>query len=286
MSVTSQNTPTAPGTPDLKAKHRAMWATGDYPAVADEVIPSLGPVLVDACAVSAGQRVLDVAAGSGNAAVPAAQRGATVVASDLTPELLESGREHAERAGVTVEWREGDAEALPFADDAFDVVMSCVGVMFAPHHQESADELVRVTKPGGTIGLIAWTPAGFIGRMFATMKPYVAPPPAGVQPPPLWGDEAHVRELLGDRVGDVVAERQMLRVDRFADGAEFRDFFKATYGPTIAAYKGIADDPARVAELDAALAALGDDALAAHRDRSGEDGVMEWEYLLFTSRVR
>ena len=268
-----------PVVPDLKAKHRAMWATGDYPAVADEVIPSLGPVLVEAAGIAAGQRVLDVAAGSGNAAIPAAERGAQVVASDLTPDLLETGRAAAERAGVTLDWQEADAERLPFGDDEFDAVISCVGVMFAPHHQESADELVRVTRPGGTIGLLSWTPEGFIGQMFATMKPYVAPPPAGVQPPPLWGREEHVRALLGDRVDDVVARRQTLRVDRFGSGEEFRDYFKARYGPTIAAYKGIADQPDKVAALDADLAALG-----ARFDQG--DGVMEWEYLLLTCRVR
>ena len=261
----------------LKTKHRTMWALGDYPAVATEVIPSLGPVLVMATDVRPGDRVLDIAAGSGNVAVPAARAGGHVIASDLTPELFEAGRAYAAAEGVDVEWREADAEGLPFADHTFDKVLSSVGVMFAPHHQASADELVRVCRPGGTIGLISWTPEGFIGQMFATMKPYVAPPPAGAQPPPLWGREEHVRELFGDRVQDVTAERRTLTVDRFADGGEFRDFFKATYGPTIAAYRGIADDPARVAELDAALAELGNAAI-------GSDRTMEWEYLLFTAR--
>ena len=268
----------APGA-ELKAKHRAMWALGDYPAVADEVIPSLGAVLVEAAGIRAGQRVLDVAAGSGNAAIPAARLGAEVVASDLTPELLATGRAAAEREGVTLDWREADAEALPFEDGSFDVTMSCLGVMFAPHHQEGADELVRVTRSGGTIGLLSWTPEGFIGRMFATMKPYVAPPPAGVQPAPLWGREEHVRELLGDRVTDVVARKETLRVDRFASAEEFRDFFKVRYGPTIAAYKQIAGRPDKVAALDEDLAAL-----AREHDLGG--GVMEWEYLLLTARTR
>lgn len=263
----------------LKARHRAMWSLGDYPAVATEVIPSLGPVLVMAADVQEGDLVLDVAAGSGNVAVPAARAGGEVVASDLTPELFDAGREYAARQGVEVEWREADAEALPFPDDAFDKVLSCVGVMFAPHHQAAADELVRTVRPGGTIGLISWTPEGFIGRMFATMKPYVPPPPAGVQPPPLWGREEHVRELLGDRVEEVRAERRMLPVEHFGSGAEFRDYFKATYGPTIAAYRTIAEDPERVAALDRELADLGDSALAAN-------GTMGWEYLLFTARKR
>ena len=188
----------------LKAKHRAMWAMGDYAAVATEVISPLGPVLVDAAGVGPGDRVLDVAAGAGNVAIPAALTGATVVASDLTPDLLETGRQHAEKQGAELEWRQADAEDLPFGDGEFDTVLSCVGVMFAPHHQESADELVRVCRPGGTIGLVSWTPEGFIGQMFATMKPYAPPPPPGAQPPPLWGREEHVRELFGDRVTDVV----------------------------------------------------------------------------------
>jgi len=261
----------------LKAKHRAMWALGDYPSVATEVIPTLGPILVSACEVGAGDRVLDVAAGSGNAAIPAALTGATVVATDLTPELFEMGRRDAAAAGATLTWQEADAEALPFDDASFDVVLSCVGVMFAPHHQAAADELVRITRPGGRIGLLSWTPEGFIGRMFATMKPYAPPPPPGAQPPPLWGDEQHVRSLLGDRVTDVQAHKEKLRVERFGSGEEFRDFFKAAYGPTIAVYRAIADEPDRVAALDRDLAELG-------RSFDQGGGAMEWEYLLLTAR--
>ncbi|MFI6988319.1 class I SAM-dependent methyltransferase [Nonomuraea wenchangensis] len=265
----------------LKAKHRAMWAQGDYPAVAAEVIPDLGAILTEACGVGPGDRVLDVAAGSGNAAIPAALAGASVVAGDLTPELLEAGRALAAQRGAEVEWEQADAEALPYADGEFDTVMSCVGVMFAPHHQASADELVRVCRPGGTIGLINWTPEGFIGQMFAAMKPYVAPPPPGAQPPPLWGSEGHVRALLGDAVTDVVARRQMVTIDRFAHPGEFLDYFKANYGPTIAAYRGVAGDPERVAALDHALTEL------ARAHLRGEDkAVMEWEYLLLTARKR
>src|SRR5690242_13715379 len=132
----------------LKAKHRALWASGDYPAVAAELIPELGPVLVRASTVTPGVRVLDVAAGSGNAAIPAAAAGAVVTASDLTPEMFDVGRRNAAARGVQLEWVEADAEAMPFADNSFDVVMSCVGVMFAPHHQAAADELIRVCRPG------------------------------------------------------------------------------------------------------------------------------------------
>jgi SAM-dependent methyltransferase len=274
--MTQTETETQAADAALKAKHAAMWAMGDYPAVATDVIAPLGPILVAAAGVGPGDRVLDVGAGSGNAAIPAALTGADVVASDLTPELLETGRLQAADRGARLRWEEADAEALPYADASFDVVLSCVGVMFAPHHQQSADELVRVVGPGGRIGLLSWTPEGFIGQMFAAMKPYAPAPPPGAQPPPLWGDEGHVRGLLGDRVTDVVAERRSLQVSVFADGAGFRDFFKRTYGPTIAVYRSLADDPDRAAELDTVLAGLGDGFL--------REGSMAWEYLLLTAR--
>ncbi len=285
--MTIQSTSTTEAGRALKAKHRAMWAFGDYPAVATDIVSSLGPILVGACQVRPGDRVLDVAAGTGNAAIPAAEAGASVVASDLTPELLEAGRREAGQRGTTLEWRQADAEDLPFADGEFDTVMSCLGVMFAPFHQSSADELVRVCRPGGTIGLLNWTPEGFIGQMFATMKPYAPPPPPGAQPPPLWGREDHVRALLGDQVTDVRARRQTVRVDLFGRPEDFRDYFKANYGPTIASYRGIADDPQRTATLDAELA----DLARRHDLGPGSAGgagctVMEWEYLLLTARKR
>ena len=265
----------------LKAKHRAMWALGDYPSVAAEIIPDLGAVLVEACGVGPGARVLDVAAGSGNATIPAALTGASVVACDLTPELFASGRDRAVQHGVEVEWHEADAEALPFADGEFDVVLSCVGVMFAPHHQATADELTRVCRPGGTIGLLSWTPEGFLGQMLATMKPYAPSPPPGAQPPPLWGDENHVRTLFGDRVTDVTARRDNVRVDRFDDPETFREYFKTHYGPTIVAYRGIAEDPDRIDALDRDLADL-----ARRFDYGTDTTVMDWEYLLLTARNR
>jgi len=269
--------PTAAVDEQVAAKHRAMWASGDYPKLAAELVSPLGPVLVEATGVGPGDRVLDVAAGTGNAAIPAAQTGASVVASDLCPELLEHGRRLAAERGVELEWREANAHELPFSDDEFDVVMSCIGVMFAPFHQRAADEMVRVCKPGGRIGLISWTPGGHIGRLWSAMKPYAPPPPPGAQPPPLWGQEDHIRALLGDRVTDVVTERRMLTVDAFADGAEFRDYFKALYGPTISVYRNIEGDPDRVAALDADIARVGDCVLRG-------SSTMEWEYLLLTAR--
>lgn len=263
---------------DLAAKHRALWALGDYAAIAVDVVAPLGPELVAACGIGPRDRVLDVAAGTGNAAIPAAMTGAQVIASDLCPELVQRGRQQATERGVELQWREANAEALPFGDDEFDVVTSCIGVMFAPHHQQAADELVRVCSPGGRIGVISWTPEGFIGQLFATMKPYVPAPPAGVSAPPLWGGEAYVSALLGDAVVDITTDRRDLTVDAFPDGAAFRDYFKANYGPTIAAYRGIADNPARVAALDADIAALGDHNIS--------DGSMDWQYLLMTARKR
>ncbi len=262
----------------LKAKHRAMWASGDYPELATDLIASLGPVLVQSCGVREGTRVLDVGAGSGNAAIPAALAGADVIASDLTPELFDRGRAQAAQRGAELSWVEADAEALPFPDKDFDTVLSCVGVMFAPHHQASADELIRVCRPGGTIGLLNWTPEGFVGQLFATMKPYAPPPPPGAQPPPLWGSEDHVRALLGDQVTDVVARKQTVAVKHFAAPEEFREYFKSHYGPTISVYRAIAGEPDRVAQLDREI-----DELAATFQRFGST-VMDWEYLLLTAK--
>ena len=263
----------------LKEKHQGMWALGNYPAVASEVIPELGPVLVQACGIQDGDRVLDVGAGSGNAAIPAAMTGARVTASDLTPELFDAGQEAADQIDVELAWEQADAEALPYEDAEFDKVISCVGVMFAPHHQQSADELVRVCRPGGTIGLINWTPEGFIGQMFATMRPFAAPPPPGSSPPPLWGDENHLRELFGDRVTDLRMQRQEVRVGRFGNAEAFRDFFKKNYGPTIAVYRNLGFDTDRVVRLDADLVELG-------RRFGADDGTMQWEYLLVTATRR
>lgn len=267
----------APNDDQVAVKHRTMWASGDYAKMVADLVAPLGPILVEACGIGAGDRVLDVAAGTGNASIPAAATGASVVASDLCPDLLEHGRAQAAERGVELQWREANAHELPFGEDEFDVVMSCIGVMFAPFHQAAADELVRVCKPDGRIGVISWTPEGHIGQLWAAMKPYAPPPPPGAQPPPLWGKEDHVRALLGDRVTDVVTERRMLTVDQFVDGAEFRDYFKALYGPTISVYRNIEDEPDRVAALDADIARVGDSVLSG-------SSTMEWEYLLLTAR--
>src|SRR5829696_3690768 len=235
-----------------------MWASGDYPSMVETFLAPLGPRLVEACGIGPGMTVLDVAAGSGNASIPAAQRGARVTASDLTPELFDAGHTRAEAEGVELEWVEADAERLPFEDGSFDVVMSSIGAMFAPHHQDVADELVRVCRPGGTIALLNWTPAGMIGALFRTMGPFAPPPPPGAQPPPLWGSEDHVRELFGDRVEWRTLERDNLPVEAFEQPHDYAEHFRARYGPTIAARRN-AEANGRAAELDAALDAFAEE---------------------------
>ncbi len=260
---------------DLKARHRAMWASGDYPAMVELWLLPLGPRLVEACGIGPGMTVLDVAAGTGNASLPAAQAGAQVTASDLTPELFDAGRARAKEAGVELEWAEADAENLPFEDESFDVVMSSIGAMFAPHHQDVADELVRVCRPGGTIGLLSWTPEGQIGALFRTIGPFAPPPPPGAQPPPLWGSEAHVRELFGDRVELHTMERDVLEVTAFERPRDYGEHFKARYGPTIAA-RANAVRNGREAEFDEALDRFCEEWNVGTGDRAR----FEMEYLL------
>jgi SAM-dependent methyltransferase len=237
---------------ELKARHRAMWASGDYPSMVETFLLPLGPRLVEACGISPGMRVLDVAAGTGNASIPAAKAGANTTASDLTPELFDAGRRRAEAEGVELEWVEADAENLPFDDGSFDIVMSSIGAMFAPHHQDVADEMIRVCRPGGTIGMLNWTPEGMIGALFKTMGPFAPPPPPGAQPPPLWGSEEHVRGLFGDRVEFRTLERDVLEITAFEHPRDYGEHFKAKYGPTIAARNNAGRD-GREGELDDAL---------------------------------
>jgi SAM-dependent methyltransferase len=267
--------------PELKQKHRKMWASGDYPSMVETFLTPLGPRLVAAAGIGPGDRVLDVAAGTGNASIPAAQTGAEVVASDLTPELFEAGRARAEAAGVELEWVEADAENLPFEGGSFDVVISSIGVMFAPHHQAAADELVRVCKPGGKIGLLSWTPEGMIGALFRAMGGFMPAPPPGVQPPPLWGGEDHLRELLGDRAELESVERDVLEVTAFQRPDDYGEHFKARYGPTIAA-RANAEKEGRAGELDRVLSEL----CAEWNRGSDDDARFEMEYLLTVARVR
>jgi SAM-dependent methyltransferase len=266
---------------DLKARHRAMWASGDYPSMVESFLLPLGPRLVDVCGIGPDMVVLDVATGTGNAAIPAAQAGATVTASDLTPELFEAGRTRAAAAGVTLEWAEADAENLPFADQSFDVVMSSIGAMFAPRHQAVADELVRVCKPGGTIGMLNWTPEGQIGALFRAMGPFAAPPPPGASPAPLWGSEDHVRELFGSRVDLHLLEREDLTITAFQHAHDYGTHFKDRYGPTIVARKNAVAN-GQEAEFDAAL-----DAFCDEWNRGSDDAArFEQEYLIVVGTRR
>jgi SAM-dependent methyltransferase len=260
---------------ELKARHRAMWASGDYPSMVETFLLPLGPTLVEVCGITSGMRVLDVAAGTGNASIPAAKAGAQVTASDLTPELFDAGRHRAEREGVELEWVQADAEHLPFEDESFDAVISSIGAMFAPHHQQVADELVRVCRPGGTIGMLNWTPEGMIGSLFRTMGPFAPTPPPGAQSPPLWGSEDHMRELFGDRVTWRTLERDDLEITAFEHPRDYGEHFKARYGPTIAA-RANASSIGREAEFDDALDSFCDE----WNRGTAEQARFEKEYLL------
>ena len=272
-------TPTAPPDAELKAKHRTMWASGDYPSMVETFLLPVGERLAAACDIQPGARLLDVAAGTGNASLPAARLGAKVTASDLTPELLEAGRPRAAAEGLELEWVEADAERLPFEGASFDVVMSAIGAMFAPHHQETADELVRVCRPGGTIALLSWTPEGMIGALFRTMKPFAPPPPPGAQPAPLWGSEDHVRELLGDAAELHRLERDVLDVTAFRRPHDYAQHFIDRYGPTIAA-KANAARNGQEEEFEQAL-----DAFCEEWNRGTPDAArFEMEYLVAVGR--
>jgi SAM-dependent methyltransferase len=254
---------------------RAMWALGDYHRFAKELVWSFGPILVEACRISRGQRVLDVAAGTGNVAIRAAQAGADVVALDITPESLAAGRREAESLGVELEWVEGDAQDLPFGDDEFDVVTSSAGAIFAPDHQAVADELLRVCRPGGTIGMIAFVATGLSAEFFELFGRFAPPPSPGELAPILWGDESHVRNLFGDGVASLeLSHRQYVEKlsSRPATPQDYVDFYKETFGPVVAIYAGLADEPDRVAELDRELFDL------ATRWNRGTPEVAEYHY--------
>ena len=237
------STTTVPSDPvaALKLAHRATWAAGDYAAVARHIADRPVRDALAAAHVQAGARVLDVATGSGNVALAAAEGGARVTGLDLVPELLDVAHSRALAAGAEIEWVQGDAEALPFTDGSFDSVTSVFGVQFAPRHQAAADELVRVCGSGGTIGLVNWTPEGLIGQMFKIMGRYLPAPPTFATAPPLWGDERHV--------GDLFAHHQVtLSFTRgsntfiFDSVDAYQSFFEQHYGPTIKAQEKLAAD--------------------------------------------
>jgi SAM-dependent methyltransferase len=236
MSTTTTTQTAQPDLAAVKARQQKMWASGNYAAVAARIVP-MAEHLAEAAGLRPGDRVLDVATGSGNAALAAARYGCEVTGVDYVPELLERGRARAAAEGLEITFAEGDAEDLAFPDASFDAVLSVLGVMFAPDQERAAAELVRVCRPGGTIGLVNWTPAGFIGQLLKTVSKHV-PPPAGVRPPPQWGTEERLRELLGDAVSRLEVTKRS-HVWRFRSPEDFAGFFKDQYGPTRKAFEAL-----------------------------------------------
>ena len=270
MAVTTQ-------VDELKEKHRAIWASGDYADVARRLVAEIGEVSVERAGIGPGMEVLDVACGSGNATIPAARAGAArVVGLDLVPELLDSARERAGEAGVEIELIEGDAESLPFGDESFDRVVSALGVQFTPRHEASAAELLRVCRPGGLIVVANWTPEGFIGRFFKVLSGYLPPLPDFASPPPLWGSEDHVRELLGDGA-EIRFERRTVTFEHESPEA-FVEYMADAYGPLRAA-RAATDADGRWGDLRADLAALGEEM---NQDPAGF--AVPSEYLVATAR--
>jgi ubiquinone/menaquinone biosynthesis C-methylase UbiE len=232
------STATAPQ-PDLealKARQHGAWSSGDY-AVVGTTLQIVGEELCEALDLRAGQKVLDVAAGNGNATLAAARRWCDVVSTDYVPSLLERGRRRADADGLSVEFREADAEALGFADESFDAVLSTFGVMFTPNQDRAAAELMRVCRSGGKIGLANWTPEGFIGQLFKTLGKHL-PPPAGARSPALWGTEARLQEMFGTRAASIKAEPRDYNF-RYRSPEHFLEIFRNYYGPTLKAFAAL-----------------------------------------------
>lgn len=262
---------------DVKQVQRVMWSVGDFPDIAP-TIQAAADVVVDRVAPKSGDEMLDVATGTGNVAIPAAQRGATVTGLDLTPELFEAARARATEAGVEVEWIEGDAEQLPFADDSFDKVTSTFGVMFAPRQEVAAAELVRVARPGAQIALAAWTPEGLNGTMFRTVASHMPPPDHEFKPPVMWGVEDHVRTLFPN---DIELEFERLNVVLERESTEdMMSYAENVLGPMVLA-KAALEPQGKWDALRADLLKLYDD------NNLATDGSMrcEAEYLLVTARL-
>ncbi|MEO8806660.1 MAG: methyltransferase domain-containing protein [Burkholderiaceae bacterium] len=244
-------------TPDyvaIKQRQQATWASGDF-AVIGNTLQIVGETLAEAADVRAGERVLDVAAGNGNATLAAAHRFAEVTSTDYVPELLAKGRARAEAEGLAVRFQTADAEALPFGDASFDVVLSTYGVMFTPEHQRAARELLRVTRSGGRIALANWTPEGFIGRLFKVIGAHV-PPPAGLQSPALWGTEPHIVSLFGAQASQLRCERRHFCF-RYRSAAHWLQVFRDFYGPTLKAFAAL--PPERQPLLERDISALLDE---------------------------
>jgi SAM-dependent methyltransferase len=256
----------------LKARQKATWMAGDFGQIA-RGYASGAAEFVDRLGLSPGTRVLDVACGTGNLTLPAARTGAAVTGVDIAPNLLEQGRTAAAAEKLAIDFHEGDAEALPYADASFDVVMSMFGVMFAPRPDVAAAELLRVCRTGGTIALATWTAGGFVGQMFRTMANHV-PPPAGVPSPILWGDEAKVRERLGPGSSELRMTPRRIALEFPFGTTEMVEFWRQYYGPTTRAFEKLAADPARQATLRTDL-----ERLWTEHNTGGDSMHVEAEYL-------
>ncbi|MEB0058342.1 MULTISPECIES: class I SAM-dependent methyltransferase [unclassified Variovorax] len=231
----------------LKSRQKTAWASGDY-AVIGTTLQIVGEELAEACDLCTDERVLDVAAGNGNATLAAARRGCKVTSTDYVASLLERGAERAKAERLDVAFQTADAEALPFEDASFDAVVSTFGVMFAPNHAQSASEMARVCRPGGRIGLANWTPEGFIGQLFKVLGRHV-PPPSGLQPPSLWGVESHLNSLFGERAAGIVATKRMFNF-RYRSAAHFIEVFRTWYGPVHKAFGALPAESAAALETD------------------------------------
>ena len=243
-------TPITPPTIDLaalKGRQQTAWASGDY-AVIGTTLQIVGEQLAEACDLRTDERVLDVAAGNGNATLAAARRGCRVTSTDYVPSLLDRGAERARAERLDVAFQTADVEALPFDDASFDAVLSTFGVMFAPDHVKSAAEMARVCRPGGRIGLANWTPGGFIGQLFKVLGGHV-PPPAGVQPPSRWGVKAHLEELFGERALKIDATPLIFNF-RYRSAAHFVEVFRTWYGPVHKAFGALPADRAEALNND------------------------------------
>ena len=240
---------------ELKQGARQVWAAGDFPAIALRQLWEVGPRIVQRVDVRPGEGVLDVACGTGNAAIPAAKAGGRVVGVDLTPELFDAGRTLAAEAGVQIDWVQGDAEALPFDDESFDIVLSTFGVMFAPRHAITAQELARVLRPGGRLGLCNWTPEGLLGSFFRTVGSYLPAHSPLADPPLLWGSEPHVEELFEGTGIAVEFEREVIAPAPFESPEAELEFMTAKFGPVIMA-RQLTEASGRWDDLRAELIAL------------------------------
>lgn len=261
----------------FKQRQRATWSAGNWDRVADLIVP-VGGTVIAAAGLEPGMAVLDVGTGSGgNISIPAALLGAEVTGSDLTPELFDEARRRAGNAGVTVDWVEADAEALPFADGAFDRVFSTFGHMFAPRHAVAASEMVRVCRNGGRVATATWTPEGSTGAMFKTLAAYLPPPPEGVESPLAWGVEDHARGIYEPLGLDVTFSRDTVYVE-FPSAAEQVAFMSANFGPMVMAKAALGD---RWPELEADLLAMVDDW------NQATDGTVRFpqEYLITVARL-